>query len=95
MYEARLRAGMVQEDIAHALRRQGFKTAAKSVSLWERGINSPRAEMIPALAQVLGITIEELYSSDDDEEDGVHDLARALLVAVESLVSRKLAEGRA
>jgi transcriptional regulator with XRE-family HTH domain len=71
--QARLRAGLSQGDVAYALRQRGHKTDAMTVSRWERGQNTPHANVIPDMAAVLGVTIEHLYerseSGDDDEED--------------------------
>lgn len=71
--QARLRAGLTQNDVAHTLRERGHKADGVSVSRWERGQNAPRSNIIPDLAAVLGVRIEELYerseSGDDDDEE--------------------------
>lgn len=67
----RLRKDWSVDDVAHALRDQGFKTNGATVSKWERGLVDPRAAILPALASVLDATIDDLYgepSADDDEE---------------------------
>lgn len=74
LYEARLRSGMTQTDVAFGLRDRGHsKASLLSVGRWERGENTPHANMIPDLAAVLGVTIESLYerseSGDEDEEE--------------------------
>ena len=72
--QARLRAGLTQEDVAFRLRQRGHKANGRSIQRWEGGSNVPRANVIPDLAAVLGVTIETLYerspSGDDDEEEG-------------------------
>lgn len=66
--QLRLKAGMTQEDAAHALRRKGFKATGLSISRWERGTHEPRSNVIPALAEVYGVSIDELYGEDEDED---------------------------
>jgi transcriptional regulator with XRE-family HTH domain len=60
------------DDVAHSLRRRGFKTNGATVSKWERGVVTPHANSLPALARTLGVEIDDLYSEsdagDDDEE---------------------------
>lgn len=68
IYQLRLKRGHSQDGVAHALRRHGFNTTARSVANWERGVNTPRANVIPALASILDVTIDELYADADDEE---------------------------
>jgi transcriptional regulator with XRE-family HTH domain len=68
---ARLRAGMTQADLAYDLRGRGVKATPQGIVRWEKGHHMPRAAVIPALADVLGCSMEELYGDDDDEEDAV------------------------
>lgn len=50
-----------------------------AIRRWERGENAPRSDVVPALADALGVTIDELYASDDDgEEDALSLRHRAL-----------------
>lgn len=79
----RLRAGMTQEDAAHALRAKGFKANGQSLSRWEGGGHEPRASVIPALADIYGVSIDDLYVDGDDEEGDRDPVARA----AEGLVS--------
>lgn len=53
-------ANVSQKQLADAL---GIQQAA--VSLWEHGRTTPRSNMIPALLQMLNISIEDLYGDDD------------------------------
>jgi hypothetical protein len=53
-------ANVSQQQLANAL---GIKQAA--VSLWEHGRTTPRSNMIPALLEILNISIEDLYGGDD------------------------------
>lgn len=72
LYQLRLKSGKSQGDVAYELRQRGFKVDATSISRWERGEHTPKANVMPALAAIYGVTIDELYSdsdgNDDDEE---------------------------
>lgn len=77
IYDARLRAGMTQERLAEAVRARGVKATARYIHRWEKGVNAPRSDVVPALAGALGVTIESLYGDgDDDEEDALSRLRR-------------------
>ncbi len=71
IYDARLAKDMSQADVAYKLRQHGHKATERSIRRWETGVNAPHANVVPALAEALGISIEKLYeqSDDDDEED--------------------------
>lgn len=91
---ARLTAGLSQERVADYLKGRGVGASAKQIWRWEQGIHTPRASVIPILAQVLGVAMDELYGDEEDEEAallkvtaraarelssrGSHDLAAAL-----------------
>lgn len=68
LQQARLRKGLTQTDLAHALRNRGLKTTGGQIWRWESGEHTPRASMIPMLADELGISMDELYGLGDDEE---------------------------
>jgi transcriptional regulator with XRE-family HTH domain len=70
IYQARLRAKLTQDDLAHRLRDHGVKASARYINRWERGVNTPRADVIPVLADALGVAILDLYTpnANDDEE---------------------------
>jgi DNA-binding XRE family transcriptional regulator len=53
-------ANVSQQQLAQAL---GIKQAA--VSLWEHGRTTPRSNMIPAILEMLNISIEDLYGDDE------------------------------
>jgi transcriptional regulator with XRE-family HTH domain len=68
----RLKKGYSVDDLAHEIRRHGFKTNGATVSKWERGVVAPRAGVLPALAAALDASIDDLYAEanpDEDEED--------------------------
>lgn len=48
-------AGMSQNDLATAL-----NITQGAVSQWENGDSVPRADKLPALAKILGCTVDEL-----------------------------------
>lgn len=56
----RLSANLSQEELARKLNlTQGL------ISQWELGICSPSASKLPALAEALGCTIDDLYRKED------------------------------
>ena len=54
---AREKSGMTQRDLATAL-----EVDQSTVSLWEIGKTAPRAKLLPKIAQLLGVTIDELLA---------------------------------
>ena len=57
--------GMTQKELADKL-----NITDKAVSKWERGIACPDTASIPRLAQVLGISLEELMQAEPAEASG-------------------------
>lgn len=75
-----------QTALAHRLRQQGFGTTQVTISRWENG-QEPRAHVLPALAAELGVTVEELYADDDEEEAALEPLrAESLSERLEAVV---------
>ncbi len=68
--QARLRAGMTQADVAYKLRERGHKANERSIRRWESGQHAPHANVVPALAEALHVSIDELYSSEDSDDEG-------------------------
>lgn len=62
----REKRNLLQHDLASKLRARGYGTTQVTVSRWENG-QEPRAHVLPALAQELGCTVDELYDEDDEE----------------------------
>ncbi len=52
----REKAGLKQTDLARML-----KIGQSTVAMWETGETMPRTDKLPALAEVLGCTIDELF----------------------------------
>ena len=57
--------GLTQKDLAEKL-----DITDKAVSKWERGLACPDTALIPKLAVILGITIEELMTAKPAETPG-------------------------
>lgn len=62
-----LRGKRSREDVAHQLRNRGHGTDAKAIWRYETGRSQPNARVLPDYAAVLGVSVDELYT--DDEED--------------------------
>lgn len=57
----RIAAGLSQAELAEII-----GTVQSAVSAWESGAKMPRASQLPALAEALHCTIDELYAGDKD-----------------------------
>ena len=57
--------GLTQKDLAEKL-----DITDKAVSKWERGLACPDTALIPKLAGILGLTIEELMTAKPAETSG-------------------------
>lgn len=58
---------LTQHDLATRLRQRGFGTTQTTVSRWEAG-QMPQASVLPALAEELGVEMQELFGDSSDEE---------------------------
>ena len=67
--ELRKRDGRKQEDLANAL-----GVTNQAVSRWEANGGYPDMEMIPAIANYFGITIDELFGYENDREKKIDKL---------------------
>ena len=56
--------GMTQNDLA-----QKMNVTDKAVSKWERDLSRPDINSIPKLAEILGISVEELVNAQTKEEN--------------------------
>ena len=65
--ECREKAGLSQREVGDRL---GISDSA--VCLWEReeGGSLPRASMLPAIAKLYGVTVDELLSDQDEGKEG-------------------------
>ncbi len=60
LYELRKQSGFTQDYIAEKL-----GVSAQAVSKWENDIACPDIMTLPSIAQLYGITIDELFNNDD------------------------------
>lgn len=58
----REKAGLTQLELALRM-----NVGQSCIAMWENGENSPRADKLPELARILGCTIDDLYSEDDQQ----------------------------
>lgn len=61
--ELRIAAGLSQADVVRAM-----NVDSAAVCRWESGQAMPRADKLPALADLLGCTIDALYGRDRPEQ---------------------------
>lgn len=57
--KAREKAGLTQKDVAEQL-----GVGQSTVAMWESQVSLPRAGKLPALAKLLGCTIDELLAEE-------------------------------
>jgi len=70
--------GMTQNDLAEKM-----NVTDKAVSKWERNLSCPDVNSIPKLAEVLGITVEELLNAQTKQENNkVDDIINIALIGV-------------
>lgn len=83
---------ILQDDLSHRLRTRGFGTTQAQISRWESG-QQPRAYILAALADELGVKVDELYGDDEDEESALplisDDVLDALAFAIEAAREKK------
>lgn len=63
----RKRMGLTQEQVADAV-----FVAPQSVSKWERGETTPDIELLPALAKLLGVSVDALLGVDRIQDDAAY-----------------------
>lgn len=59
--EAREQAGLTREDVADEM-----GVTLTDVYCWEKEIALPRSRQLPLLARVLGFSIDELFTGEDE-----------------------------
>ncbi len=57
-------AGMTQEDLANQI-----GVSAQAVSKWETGVSMPDILLLPVIADVFGITVDEIYGGKKDQNE--------------------------
>ena len=63
MAYARRRAGLLQRQVAEVL-----GVSLGTVAMWDTGRNKPRADMLPKIAKLYGVTVDELLSGNGEQE---------------------------
>ena len=83
--ELRQAAGLSQYDLAAKI-----GVAQTNISFWERGEKPPRGEVLPKLAQILGVSIDQLLNFKSIKTNtGPKGKARQLFEAVSKLPRRQ------
>ena len=59
--EAREKAGLTQQDLANEL-----GVGQSTVAMWETQKSLPRTDKLPALAKILGCTIDDLLKKEEE-----------------------------
>ena len=72
--------GMTQKDLADRL-----NITDKAVSKWERNLAFPDTATIPGLAEILGISVEELMNAKSIPEHGHKDASYLLNIILKAL----------
>ena len=69
---------MTQNDLAEKM-----NVTDKAVSKWERNLSCPDVNSIPTLAEVLGITVEELLNAQTKKENNkIDEIVNIALIGV-------------
>ena len=86
--QARLRAGMSQEDLAHKV-----GVSARNVVRWETGRTRPRVVHLLRIAEVCGVPVTALLDDGDDgeEEESELPLTRAEFAILTDLIRKVVA----
>ena len=78
--ETRKEKGMTQLELA-----QKMNVTDKAVSKWERDLSCPDVNSLPLLAEVLGLTLEELMQGRKENQPAAHkysELVNTIMKAV-------------
>ena len=78
--ELRKAKGMTQKDLADQM-----NVTDKAVSKWERDLSCPDINSIPKLAEVLGVSVEELMHVSKAEKPQSDELGKALDIALKAI----------
>ena len=78
--ELRKDRGMTQKELAEQM-----NVTDKAVSKWERDLSCPDIHSIPKLAEVLGVSVEELMHVTKAEKAPNEDIAKALDIALKAI----------
>jgi len=65
----RKKRGYTQQDIRDLVfQKTGKKYRQGTISSWETGKTSPGMEVLEALASILGVSVDDLYEKDQEED---------------------------
>ena len=69
---------MTQNDLAEKM-----NVTDKAVSKWERNLSCPDVNSIPKLAEILGVSVEELINAQTKQDNGqIDDIINIALIGV-------------
>ena len=74
--QLRKQQGMTQLDLAEKM-----GVTDKAVSKWERDLSCPDINSVPALAEILGVSVEEFMQVKKDADEPVSKLAEIMEIA--------------
>ena len=80
----RKHCGYTQEQLAERL-----GVSAQSVSKWETGANPPDIALLPQLAELFGITVNDLLTDPDALPENPGKVEQVMTMAVEKAMKRK------
>lgn len=80
--DARLKAGMTQTDLAHAIH-----TSDRNIARWESGQNQPRVSSVALIAEATGHDIDFFLTGSEEAEDD-EEAARSVQTLDDYLRSR-------
>lgn len=72
--------GMTQKELA-----EHMNVTDKAVSKWERDLSCPDIHSVPKLAEVLGVSVEELMQSSAPNKSATDELAKAFDIALRAI----------
>ena len=78
--ELRKDRGMTQKELAEQM-----NVTDKAISKWERDLSCPDINSIPRLAEVLGVSVEELMQVTKAEKPQSAELGKALDIALKAI----------
>lgn len=73
LYDLRKQSGLTQDYVAERL-----GVSAQAVSKWENDISCPDIMTLPLIAELYGITIDELFKNDELQSNVVHEKTEQL-----------------
>lgn len=72
--------GMTQKELA-----EHMNVTDKAVSKWERDLSCPDIHSVPKLAEVLGVSVDELMQSTQAKPSSADELTKAFSIALRAI----------